>query len=102
MVSEHMMNPYHCLICGSEVSFSSYNELKKHQIEIHDGKMTKDAKTEWPCDIPGCNYVGKTRKLLWTHKRRQHIKTEKSWKCDQCDYASNSKGNLNMHKELVS
>ena len=101
MVSEHMENPYHCLICGKGVSFPKRNLLREHQLEFHDGKMTKDDKTEWPCDIPGCKYVGSTRKLLWTHKRRQHIKSEKSWKCDQCDYASNSKGNLVMHQELV-
>ena len=63
--------------------------------------MIKDDKTEWPCDIPGCNFVGSTRQLLWTHKRRQHIKSEKPWKCDQCDYASNTKNNLLLHQELI-
>ena len=98
MIQEHNVNPYNCLICP-DASFQTHYELKKHQDEIHDGKMTKDSKTEWPCDLPGCRYVGKTRRNLWSHKRNHTL--AKPWKCDQCDYACKLKANLIIHQEMV-
>ena len=98
MIKDHKVNPYNCLICP-DATFPTHYQLKKHQEEFHDGEMTKETKTEWPCDIPGCRYVGKARRNLWAHKR-QHLR-EKLWKCDQCDYACKLKANLTIHKEMV-
>jgi len=100
MIDDHKENPYSCLICP-DISFPTKTELKNHQNEFHDGKSTKDRRTEWPCDLPGCNYVGETRTLLWTHKRN-HTKIEKPWKCDQCDYRCKTKTNLIHHKRTHS
>ena len=75
------------------------SELKKHQDEFHDRKMTKDIKTDWPCDIPGCEYVGKDRRNLYRHKATHS--TERPWKCNQCDYTCKIKNSLIVHQEMV-
>ena len=98
MIKDHKINPYNCLICP-DATFPTHYQLKKHQKEFHDEEIAKETKTEWPCDIPGCRYVGKARRNLWAHKR-QHLR-EKRWKCDQCDYACKLKANLTLHKEMV-
>ena len=97
--SEHRMNPYVCSICPN-VSFPTRGFLKKHLLQEHPEhyEMTV-VKAEWPCDFPDCTYVGKTRRNLWAHKRNH--RTEKPFKCDQCDYTSKQSANLKIHKELV-
>ena len=99
MIQEHGVNPYDCLICP-DATFPTHYQLRKHQREFHGENMTKEIKTEWPCDIPGCKYVGKTRRNLYSHKRN-HVITEKPWKCDQCDYSCKLKANLLIHQEMV-
>ena len=99
MIQEHGVNPYDCLICP-DATFPTHYQLRKHQKEFHGENMTKEIKTEWPCDIPGCKYVGKTRRNLYSHKRN-HVITEKPWKCDQCDYSCKLKANLLIHQEMV-
>ena len=97
--SEHRLNPYVCSFC-TDVSFPTRGLLKKHQLEEHsDQYETTVVKAEWPCDFPECKYVGKTRRNLWSHKRNH--RTEKPFKCDQCDYACKLSANLRTHKELV-
>ena len=99
MIQEHGVNPYDCLICP-DATFPTHYQLRKHQKEFHGENMTKEVKTEWPCDIPGCKYVGKTRRNLYSHKRN-HVITEKPWKCNQCDYSCKLKANLLIHQEMV-
>merc|ERR1719259_296639 len=99
MIQEHGVNPYDCLICP-DATFPTHYQLRKHQKEFHGENMTKEVKTEWPCDILGCKYVGKTRRNLYSHKRN-HVITEKPWKCDQCDYSCKLKANLLIHQEMV-
>ena len=96
MTSVHKVNSHRCLICP-DASFPTHYHLKRHREEFHDG--FKEAKTEWPCDFPGCKYVGKSRQVLWCHKKTHT--TEKPWKCDQCDYACKIKNQLILHQEMV-
>ena len=98
MMSVHMVNPYNCLLCPN-ASFTTHHLLKKHQDEFHDGKMAKDTKTDWPCDIPGCEYVGKDKRNLYRHKATHS--TERPWKCNQCDYTCKIKNSLIVHQEMV-
>ena len=85
-----------CDLCP-DISFPNRWDLRKHREECHDG--FKEAKTKWPCDVPGCKYVGTCRQGLWCHKKTHS--NEKPYKCDQCDYACKTKTNLITHKVTV-
>ena len=80
---------FHCEIC--EQSYSCLTSLQIHKQEQHE-------RSPLNCNI--CNFACKSQSAMREHKLI-HLELrdeEKRFQCENCDYASNAKGNFDRHR----
>jgi len=88
--AKHLGIRHYCDQCTA--SFNSKMNLNSHIKHRHEGKGVS-------CDL--CDYKGFFNVDLQRHIENKHPESvlgEKKYLCDQCDYATNVKGNLTTHQ----
>ncbi|XP_054162124.1 zinc finger protein 62 homolog [Oppia nitens] len=85
---QHSPDPIKCTAPGCDRTFPTRTEMYQHRLKVHVEEL-------YQCNWPGCEFQCKGTSALTQHERSHS--GYRRYKCDRCQYASNSKGLFNNH-----
>ena len=84
------------IVCKEEgcTFVSVYGNLKRHIETKHEGIV------RFKCHVMNCSFGSVEQKELRKHIRTHAVESPKIYKCNQCDYASDSASSVKSHLKI--